>query len=216
MKKILIFFISVLLLAGYLSAAICFNLVTPYGNHVIIASGLSQKDSFIKTLTSNPIDLSYTPIFSKIYISFYGVQCDFSYVDKPIIAKDKNASLSYIISLFAEKHLTKGTIKKDYTYNLLVKTVEKCGINHSFEGIPPLIEAIITKNSLILDELLQLGADPYLTINKPGKKIHGMNAIDFVKRLIEKKSIKPKDKAIYAEMLAIIDGYIKQQPNSKN
>ncbi|KAA1176070.1 ankyrin repeat domain-containing protein [Marinobacter salinexigens] len=52
-------------------------------------------------------------------------------------------------------------------------------VNGYYHGLAPVHEAVLYANVDYLRALLQLGADPYLTIESPKKDFHGFDAFEF-------------------------------------
>ena len=56
-------------------------------------------------------------------------------------------------------------------------------VNACHDGLTALHEAVLFGKPLYAEILLAHGADPYITIQRPGKKYHGFNAFEFAELL---------------------------------
>jgi hypothetical protein len=156
--------------------SICFFL--PFGNHLTYL--LADADSRLKkrNLFEN---IFLHEFISNKRIEIIGIDCDSNLVEStgafPIgYKKTKNTSISLGIQVFNQFKENYSEQEERMARRLVVALINSCDPNTSGNNTPPLLDAILTRDRVFVQQLLNRGANPKKKFISP---ISG-NAVDAV------------------------------------
>lgn len=171
-KKIYAAFLVFLLIAGVSIAT--FNIFyVPRGIH--LAYVISKPDAHPQAFQWLSL-LMYKPV-SRLAFKYTGRYCDAPYYEHGKLVPGENWTVGMLVAATAD--VTQDQGREAYEY--LNEALSRCDPNAISPGQPlsPLHAAIMFRRAEVVLALLKANANTFAKIDRPGKSIDGMNALEF-------------------------------------
>jgi hypothetical protein len=167
------------------------NWMLPYGDHLLIALRIASPDHI------HGKKWYFHPVLSKFIYQHGGMDsCDLIFLINDNILFAKNAKIGYLLDLLVIEYDEEFHEKYEWWKNvdrvLLKQSIKSAASNcnptvyPNYLGgdytIPPLFNAIESRQEDIVKILLDAGADPEFRIDAPGQKVHGMTILEVTHR----------------------------------